>query len=112
MRVLDTNFEGFGPSNRTILGKRQPLFFTPREKLTPNLTIFVALARLEIRFRDLCGREKVGYVFWLCFLLCLRTLRPFQGPVGEGRLKEGEGGGLIDLSKIRDLERSQISGPK
>ena len=47
---LDLDFEGFGPSNRTILGKRQPLFFTPREKLTPNLTIFVALARLEYVF--------------------------------------------------------------
>ena len=31
---LDSDFEGLGPSNRTILGKRQPLFFTPREKLT------------------------------------------------------------------------------
>ena len=105
-------FEGLGPSNRTILGKRQPVFFTPREKLTPNLTIFGALARLEIRFRDLAGREKAGYVFWLIFLLFLGTPRPFQGPVGEGRLKEGVGGGLIDLSKIRDLKRSQISGPK
>ena len=50
LRVLDSDFEGLGPSNRTILGKRQPMFFTPREKLTPNLTIFGALARLEIRF--------------------------------------------------------------
>ena len=50
LRAWDIDFEGFGPSNRTILGKRQPLFFTPREKLTPNLTIFVALARLEYVF--------------------------------------------------------------
>ena len=64
---LDSDFEGLGPSNRTILGKRQPLFFTPREKLTPNLTIFGALARLEIRFRDLLGREKAGAIFWLIF---------------------------------------------
>ena len=67
LRVLDIDFEGLGPSNRTILGKSQPPFFTPREKLTPNSTIFVALARLEIRFRDLCGRKKAGYVFWLYF---------------------------------------------
>ena len=67
LRSLDIDFEGLRPSDGTILGKRQPPFFTPREKLTPNLTIFGALARLEIRFRDLCGREKAGYVFWLGF---------------------------------------------
>ena len=65
---LDIDFEGLGPSNRTILGKRQPLFFTPREKLTSNSTIFEALARLEIRFRDLLGREKASSIFWLYFL--------------------------------------------
>ena len=64
---LDIDFEGLGPSNRTILGKSQPPFFTPREKLTPNSTIFVALARLEIRFRDLLGREKASSIFWLYF---------------------------------------------
>ena len=89
---FDSDFEGLGPSNRTILGKRQPLFFTPREKLTSNLTIFEALARLGTRFRDLGGREKAGYVFLAIFLSFLGTLRPFQGPVGEGRLKEGERG--------------------
>ena len=46
------------------------------------------------------------------FLSFLRTPRPFRGPVGEGRLKEGVGGGLIDLSKIRDPERSQIMWSK
>jgi len=49
-----------------------------------------------------------GYIF----LLFLLPPRPFQGPVGKGRLKEGEGGGLIDLSKIRDLKRSQIMWSK
>ena len=95
-----------GPSNRTILGKSQPPFFTPREKLTPNLTIFVALARLEIRFRDLYGREKAGYIFWLIFLLFLRDPQALQGPVGEGRLKEGVGGGLIDLKNLRSRKIS------
>ena len=97
---LDIDFEGLEPSNRAILGKRQPLFFTPREKLTSNLTIFEALARLEIRLRDLCGREKAAYVFWLYFCCFYGPLCP-AGHIGEGRLKEGEGGGLIDLKNLR-----------
>ena len=88
------------------------MFFTPREKLTPNLTIFGALARLEIRFRDLCGREKAGAIFWLYFLLFLTDLYAQRGHRGKGRLKEGVGGGLIDLSKIRDPSRSQIMWSK
>ena len=118
-RVGETDLRAFSPISRVwgprigpFWGKGSPYFLLPREKLTSNSTIFEALARLEIRFRDLGGREKAGYIFWLYFLLFLGTLRPFQGPVGEGRLKEGVGGGLIDLSKIRDLKRSQISGPK
>ena len=85
---LDSDFEGPGPSNRTILGKRQPPFFTPREKLTPNLTIFVDLARLEIRFRDLCGIEKAGAIFLAIFLLFLRISMPsggIEGPVVSRR---------------------------
>ena len=73
-------FEGHGPSNRTILGKRQPPFFTPREKLTPNLTIFGALARLETRFRDLAGREKAAYVFFFGYIFAV-----FNGPSGPSR---------------------------
>ena len=48
-----------------------------------------------------------GYVF-----CCFYGPQTLPGVCGGGRLKEGVGGGLIDLSKIRDLERSQISGPK
>jgi len=33
-------FEGLGPSNRTILGKRQPPFFTASREIDPNSTIF------------------------------------------------------------------------
>jgi len=43
------------------------MFFTPREKLTSNMVEFEVLARLEIRFRDLCGRKKAGAIFWLYF---------------------------------------------
>ena len=95
LRVLDTDFEGLGPSDRTILGKRQPPFFTPREKLTPNLTIFGALARLEIRFRDLCGGEKAGAIFLLYFLLFLTDPKALPGACG-GRSSQGGGRGRSD----------------
>ena len=80
---LDLDFEGCGPSNRTILGKSQPPFFTPREKLTSNSTIFEALARLEIRLRDLGGREKADYVFWVYVYCFLGTLMPSEGIKGQ-----------------------------
>jgi len=104
LRAWTIDLEGHGPSNRTILGKRQPVFFTPREKLTSNSTIFEALARLEIRLRDLCGREKAGYVFWLYFLLFLRTLRPLQGPVGEGS-SQGGGRGRSDRPQKSEISK-------
>ena len=84
-------FEGLGPSNRTILGKRQPPFFTPREKLTPNLTIFVDLARLEIRFRDLCGIEKAGAIFLAIFLLFFKDFYAQRGHRGEVVSRRGKG---------------------
>jgi len=38
--------------------------------------------------------------FFGLFLLFFRDLYAQRGHRGAGRLKEGEGGGLIDLSKI------------
>ena len=110
---LFTDFEGFGPSNRTILGKRQPPFFTPREKLTPNLTIFGALARLETRFRDLAGREKAAYVFFLAiFLLFLTDPQALPGACG-GRSSQGGGRGRSDRPlKNPKLRVLNLSGPK
>ena len=105
------DFEGLGPSNRTILGKRQPVFFTPREKLTPNLTIFGALARLEIRFRDLGGGEKAGAIFWLYFLLFLTDPQTLPGACG-GRSSQGGGRGRSDRPQNLRPWGSQISGPK
>ena len=102
---LFTDFEGFGPSNRTILGKRQPPFFTPREKLTPNLTIFGALARLETRFRDLAGREKAAYVFFLAiFLLFLTDPQALPGACG-GRSSQGGGRGRSDRPQKSEISK-------
>ena len=56
------------------------------------------------------GEKRQGIFFGLFFTV-FRDLYAQRGHRGDGRLKEGVGGGLIDL-KIRDLERSQISGPK
>ena len=57
------------------------------------------------------GEKRQVLFFGYIFAVFEGPPGPSRGLWGKGRLKEGVGGGLIDL-KIRDLERSQISGPK
>ena len=94
-------FEGIGPSNRTILGKRQPVFFTPREKLT-QIRPYLGSRSARNTIRTLGWGKKAGAIFWLVFYCFLRIFMP-SGHKGTGRLKEGVGGGLIDL-KFETLE--------
>ena len=92
-------FEGLGPSNRTILGKRQPLFFTPREKLT-QIRPYLGSRSARNTIRDLGRGEKAGYVFWLYFYCFLRTSMPSEGI--EGRVVSRRGRGRSDRPQIRD----------
>ena len=86
-------FEGLGPSNRTILGKRQPLFFTPREKLT-QIRPYLGSRSARNTIRALGRGEKAGYVFWLYFYCFLRTSMPSEGI--EGRVVSRRGKGRSD----------------
>ena len=40
------------------------------------------------------------------FFAVFKDPKALQGPVGEGRLKEGVGGGLIDLKNLRSQKIS------
>jgi len=40
------------------------------------------------------------------FFAVFKDPKALQGPVGEGRLKEGVGGGLIDLKNLRSRKIS------
>ena len=92
-------FEGHGPSNRTILGKRQPPFFTPREKLT-QIRPYLGSRSARNTIRALGRGEKVDYVFWVYFYCFLRTSMPSGGI--EGRSSQGGGRGRSDRPQIRD----------
>ena len=89
-------FEGLGPSNRTILGKRQPMFFTPREKLT-QIRPYLGSRSARNTTSGPMWERKGRFYFLACFLLFFRDLYAQRGHRGAGRLKEGVGGGLIDL---------------
>ena len=101
-------FEGLGPSNRTILGKRQPLFFTPREKLT-QIRPYLGSRSARNTIRTLGWGEKADYVFWLTFycFFFLGTSMPSEGI--EGRSSQGGGKGEVwSTSNSRPFEGSQI----
>ena len=72
-RVGETNLRAISPISRVWDPQMGPfwgkgsLCFLPLARNWPKFDHIWALARLEIRFRDLCGGEKAGYVFWLYF---------------------------------------------
>ena len=92
-------FEGLGHSNGTILGKRQPVFFTPREKLT-QIRPYLGSRSARNTIRALGGGEKTDYVFWLYFYCFLRISMPSEG-IG-GRVVSRRGRGRSDRPQIRD----------
>ena len=99
-------FEGLGPSNRTILGKRQPPFFTPREKLT-QIRPYLGSRSARNTIWALGRGEKVGYVFWLYFYCFLRTFMPSGGIKGQVVSRRGKGE-VWSTSNSRPFWGSQI----
>ena len=57
------------------------------------------------------GEKRQVLFFGYIFAVFNGPTDPSRGLWEKGRLKEGVGGGLIDLKNLRS-ERSQISGPK
>ena len=105
LRSLDIDFEGLRPSDGTILGKRQPPFFTPREKLT-QIRPYLGSRSARNTFSGPTWERKGRCYFLAIFLLFFRDLYAQRGHRGEGRLKEGVGGGLIDLKNLRSQKIS------
>ena len=89
-------FEGLRPSNRTILGKRQPPFFTPREKLT-QIRPYLGSRSARNTFSGPTWERKGRCYFLAIFFAVFKDPKALPGACGGGRLKEGVGGGLIDL---------------
>jgi len=97
------DFEGLGPSNRTILGKRQPLFFTPREKLT-QIRPYLGSRSARNTFSGPRWGRKGRVCFLAIFLLFFTDLYAQRGHRGEGRLKEG-GRGRSDRPQKSEISK-------
>ena len=96
-------FEGLGPSNRTILGKRQPPFFTPREKLTPNLTIWGSRSARNTFSGPMWERKGRSY-FLAIFLAFLRDPQTLPGVCGGGS-SQGGGRGRSDRPQKSEISK-------
>ena len=83
-------FEGLGPSNRTILGKRQPMFFTPREKLT-QIRPYLGSRSARNTTSGPMWERKGRVCFLAIFLLFFKDLYAQRGHRGQVVSRRGKG---------------------
>ena len=96
-------FEGLGPSNRTILGKRQPMFFTPREKLT-QIRPYLGSRSARNTFSGPTWERKGRCYFLAIFLLFFTDLQTLPGVCGGGS-SQGGGRGRSDRPQKSEISK-------
>ena len=96
-------FEGLGPSNRTILGKRQPLFFTPREKLT-QIRPYLGSRSARNTFSGPTWERKGRCYFLAIFFAVFKDPKALPGACG-GRSSQGGGRGRSDRPQKFEISK-------